>query len=315
MRHVPLAILLLVCLTATAMADGAPYHAGVIRLTVPARLPFDTLVWYPTQAPETPWQAGPFSIPATRDAPFAAGRFPVVLMSHGGGLTGGSPLVLRDLSASLARAGFVVIAPFHGKAALPLRPLQVGWAFDAARADARVAPHIDTARLGMLGFSLGTAVTLELAGAIPNDAHLRSYCATHGQDVMSCGHAPSGGAHTGTAPPRVVPLPLKAIVLLDAYAVLFGQPDLTAVTMPVLLFRPEQSEMPGEANTFALRDALPRRPALHMVPGGHFVFTDVCPAEERVQSPEACGDPPGVDRAAVHRTVEKDVEAFFHSTL
>jgi predicted dienelactone hydrolase len=319
MRTLCCTVLLLVGFVTAAVADTVSFHVGIVRITIAAKTPFNALIWYPTLTEEHPWQAGPFSIPASRDAPFAPGRFPVVLLSHGGGLTGGSPLILRELAASLARQGFVVIAPFHGKAGLAVRPLQVTWAWDTVRADPRFAPHIDAARVGMLGFSLGTAVTLELAGAIPNIAHLLEYCATHATDVMSCDHAPGGNGRAPTASDQPLPapasLPLKAIVLLDPFAVLFQRAELTAVTMPVLIFRPEQSELPGEANAFALAGELPRKPEFRIIAGGHFIFTDVCGPELRATAPELCQDPVGVDRAAAHAGIEARIGAFFRETL
>ena len=195
---------------------------------------------------------GPFPIPASRDAAPAPGRFPVVLLSHGGGPTGGTPLILGELSASLARQGFVVVAPFHGKAGLRVRALQARSALDAVLADPRFWPHADRVRLGMIGFSLGTAVTLELAGGIPNPAHLVAYCGAHPDDAMSCQHAPDGNNPPAPGQPFLqrlaivpAPLPLKAIVLLDPFAVLFQHDELTAVTMPVLLFRPTAASFGG----------------------------------------------------------------------
>lgn len=81
----------------------------------------------------------------------------------------------------------------HGKAGLALRPLQVTRAWDTARTAPRFTPHIDAARLSMLGFSLGTAVTLERADAIADTTHLVAYCVAQPTDVMSCDHAPDGG--------------------------------------------------------------------------------------------------------------------------
>jgi len=280
------------------------------------------LVWYPTQADEVPWQVGPFTIPASRNAAVAPGNFPIVLLSHGGGRGGGSPLVLRELSVDLARHGFVVVAPFHGKTGLQARTRQVKLALEAVLADPRFTPHVDATRLGMLGFSLGTAVTLELAGAIPNMAHFVTYCATHPDDAMSCHGAPDG--NNGPAPgeplpadPVVaqLPYPLKAIALLDPFAVLFQQRELATVTMPVLIFRPSQSQLPGQANTIALAADLPQRPQFETVPGTHFIFVDVCPAALQSEAPEVCQDPKGVDRTSVHTAIDVQIVEFFRKNL
>ncbi|WP_150119732.1 alpha/beta hydrolase family protein [Collimonas pratensis] len=313
--------ILFVAPATNASSEQESLHAGIIRFTIPASQSVETLVWYPTQDEEIPWQVGPFQIQASRNATIASGRFPVILMSHGGGITGGSPFVLGELSAYLARQGYIVIAPAHGKTRLLDRPLQVKLAFDAVASDSRFNSHIDTTRLGMLGFSLGGAVTLETAGAFPNMAHVDSYCDTHSGDVMSCQDAPGGNEGASKQNLRVektaLPsrLSLKAIVLLDPFAIPFQHEELTSVTMPVLIFHPEKSALPAEANALGLSTALPQPPQYQTVPGGHFIFTDVCTDSLRSSAPEICQDPPGVDRAAIHLHIESTIARFFHTYL
>ncbi|WP_439597475.1 alpha/beta hydrolase family protein [Falsiroseomonas sp.] len=311
-----IALLLLLAIPSLAGAETPGFRAGVARPSATGEAPFEMLVWYPTEAEEVPWQTGPFPMPATREAAVAPGRFPVLLLSHGGGRGGGTPLILREISVALARRGYVVIAPFHGRPGLAGRPQQMRRALETVRADPRFAAHLDTARLGMLGFSLGTAVTLQLAGAVPNPAHLLAYCAAHPRDAMSCGQAPEGNnAAPAQAPMPAEPLPLKALVLMDPFAVLFQRPELAGVTIPVLILRPEASELPGEANATGLAAGLPQTPQVQAIPGGHFVFTDICPTVLRAASPELCEDPPGVDRAAVHAAVEARIIAFLRERL
>src|SRR5690349_5431641 len=97
------------CALAPALADDPHHQAGVIKIVVPDVEPFETFIWYPTEAAVTPWQAGQMTVEATLGAPIAGGeRFPVVVFSHG---SGGSPLGHRELAASLARAGFIVVTP------------------------------------------------------------------------------------------------------------------------------------------------------------------------------------------------------------
>ena len=88
-----------------ARADG-PYRAGVARIAVQDAVsgvvgfgdaqmlpvPFEVLVAYPTDAAEAPFEARPFTIHASLDAPIAPAKaFPVLLFSHCNG-RGGSPL-------------------------------------------------------------------------------------------------------------------------------------------------------------------------------------------------------------------------------
>jgi hypothetical protein len=216
---------------------------------------------------------------------------------------------------------FVVIAPFHGTSRLLQRPFQIREAVDEVTADPRFKPHVDATRLGMIGFSFGTAVTLMLAGATPDFAHLDACCDAHPTDVMSCDHAPGGGGRRTSAPPAGAkmplppPLPLKAIVLLDPFGALFSCDHLTSVTMPVLQFRPDHSQLPGEENSAGLAASLPRHSQLQIVPGTHFIFVDVCSPRMQTAASEACQDPPGVDRAAIHAIVERQIVWFLVHNL
>ncbi|MBA8879689.1 alpha/beta hydrolase family protein [Phyllobacterium myrsinacearum] len=318
MRAVFLAFAILAtCFVSMAWSKPTAFRAGVTRVTISANNSSDTWIWYPTEAEEVAWHSGPFPIEASRDAPVAAGPFPVVLISHGGGKTGGTPLLLRDLSISLARHGFIVIAPVHGKADIFGRMIQVKAAFDTVLADSRFRQHAVSDKVGMVGFSLGGAVSLGLAGGTPNLKHLVNYCATHVDDVQSCNAGPRGDESQTSHQDiqrSVSGLPLKAIVLLDPLSVLYDQDGLRNVKAPVFLFRPKHSKL-GEENTRGLVKHLPVSPPLQYVPGGHFVFADICPPALKAEAPDVCEDAKGVDRAAIHREVETKVAAFFRDNL
>jgi predicted dienelactone hydrolase len=228
--------------------------------------------------------------------------------------------------AHLAREGFIVVAPFHGhtKQSAVVRPRQINQALDAALADPRISAHADPTRTGMIGFSLGGAVTLINAGGIPNPVHFAAYCADHREDQRACGPGPGGGSAnaapardpSASALPRIDPLSLRAIVLLDPGPIaLFDHDGLAKVDMPVLLYRPEKSDLRAEGNVLALAAALPRSPQLETIPGGHFIFVDVCSPELRAQTADVCEDPPGVDRAAVHAHIQTDIAKFLHDNL
>lgn len=332
-RLLCLALALLITVVASAAQAQPPsLQAGVVRLTVPATdavpEPFDALVWYPTADAEGVWRVGPFRLPARHGATVATGRLPVVLLSHGGGPTdgkptGGSPMHLGELSAFLARRGFLVIAPFHGTARSAERVAQANAAFGAVVVDRRFADRIDASRLGMLGFALGGAVALELAGGEADVRAFNTYCTEHPEDVMTCNGGPGEvraaasarqadtSAPSTVAPPR---LRVKAIVLLDPLGVAFTRDGLSTVTQPVLLYRPRQSKL-GEANARGLTGALPRLPQLQFVPGGHFIFTDTCPPALKAEAPILCEDAPSIDRAAIRGEVAEKVAAFFRNNL
>jgi predicted dienelactone hydrolase len=324
MRALFLALALLVAGT-SAQADPQRFRAGITRITVQDVVPFDTLIAYPTDAAEVPFQDGPYTIAASRDAPIASGaRFPVVLFSHGGGRTikaGGSSLPYAALLASLARAGFVVVAPFHPgskrpREALEDRPRQIHEALTAMLADPRFAMHADPHRLGMMGFSYGGAVTLIVAGATPSLAHLAAYCRDRGDDPMACDGVPTDGS-LASAVGRRSPdaLAVSALILMEPFGALFDRDGLTSVGMPTLVYRAEGSDLKADGNILALAAALPHPPRQETIPGGHFIFVDPCAPALEADSPTVCKDAPGVDRAAVHRRIEAEIGDFLRRNL
>jgi predicted dienelactone hydrolase len=321
-RALFLVLALLVAGASSAQADPQRFHAGIARIKVQDVVPFDAVVVYPTDAGEVPFQDGPFTIAASRDAPIATGApFPIVLFSHGGGGTikaGGSPLPYAALLTSLAREGFVVVAPFHpgSKQALEDRPRQIPKALNAMLADPRFATHADPNRLGMMGFSYGGAVALIVAGAIPDLAHLAAYCRDHTDDPKACDGVPTDGSLANAVGKRSPDaLAMKALVLMEPWGALFDRNGLTSVDMPTLLYRAEGSDLKAEGNILALAAALPHPPRQETVPGGHFIFVDPCPPAQEAETPAACKDAPAVDRAAVHRRIEVEIGDFLRRNL
>ncbi|MBN3787985.1 dienelactone hydrolase [Burkholderia sp. Ac-20353] len=337
MRRV-MAAVLFVALAVSASAQSSHFNAGVTRLTVPDETaPIDTLVFYPTNAPEVPWQAGPLVVEASRNATLAANqRFPTVLLSHG---RRGGPLSHRDLAVALARAGFIVIAPTHiGDASgFPLaqsqaqvlidRPRQAEEALDAVLSSARFARSVDASRIGMIGYSAGGYTALTLAGAKPDFEHAIAVCA-HLDDPGSC---PPSGAKENMAgstsnasflspklatwrPP--VDLRLKALVLMDPLAVMFDSSSLAPIHVPMLLYRPQSDAyLNATWNVLAVASGFPVPPKLVVVPGSHFVFIDSCPPQIAAAERLICQDEPGVDRSSIHRQIETQVIAFLQANL
>jgi predicted dienelactone hydrolase len=328
MRRFVATLALLATGMACALAEHAgprPFHAGITRITVQDAVPFDALVAYPTDATEAPFQDGPYTIAASRDVPIASGaRFPIVLFSHGGGETikaGGSPLPYAALVTSLAREGFVVVAPFHPGSKEPRearedRPRQIHKALNAMQADPRFATHADPNRLGMMGFSYGGAVALIVAGATPSLAHLAAYCRDRIDDPKACDGVPNDGSWANALGKRSPDtLAVKTLVLMEPWGALFDRDGLTSVDMPTLLYRAADSDLKADGNIIALAAALPHPPRQETVPGGHFIFVDPCPVVVEAVVPAVCRDAAGVDRAALHQRIEAEIAAFLRQNL
>jgi predicted dienelactone hydrolase len=333
MRAFILALATVAAVTSAGATDLPLFHAGFIRVTVQDAEPFDTSVWYPTKTTEVPFQAGPFTIAATRDAKIAEGaRFPVVLLSHG---RGGSPLGHRELAAHLARDGFVVVAPTHigdsSEHAQPRpqlqvladRPRQARMALDKILTDPRFSQNVDATRIGAVGFSAGGYTALMLAGARPNFAHAAAYCRDHADDRGSCAAtATSGSEGSANADKDIAEWPsmldprIKAIALMDPLAFVFDSKGLASVRIPTLLLRPVNDDyLSSKGNALALAVALPNPPLQVVVTGSHFVFIEPCPSEVAEVATAQCKDAPSVDRTAVHRQIENAISDFLRRNL
>ncbi|HEX9522747.1 MAG TPA: dienelactone hydrolase [Reyranella sp.] len=319
MRSLIYSLLLAVAGISTASADPRSFHAGVTRITVQDTTPFDALIAYPTEAGEVSVEEGPIRLLASRDAPVAAGaRFPVVLFSHGGSGPG-TPLVHRDLLLHLAREGFIVIAPFHPGTGQPFvdRPRQIHEALDSVLADPRFSKHADPDRIGMVGFSFGGAVTLIVAGAMIDLAHLSAYCHDHADDSRACDGIATDGSWAKVPPSRKSDdaLPLKTLVLLEPYGALFERKGLGLLDLPILIYSASQSDLRAEGNALALAKALPRPPQQVAVPGSHFVFVDPCSPILAIRALQVCSDPPGTDRAAIHQRFRREISDFLRANM
>jgi predicted dienelactone hydrolase len=295
------------------------YQAGITRITVEDDKGFEAFVAYPTTVPEMLVAAGPMMLSAASEAPVAVGaRFPIVLFSHGSGRGTGTPLLHRELILHLARQGFVVVAPFHPGAGRPFaeRPRHMRKAFATIQVDSRFSARVDPARVGMIGFSFGGAVTLLSAGAMLDLDHVSSYCREHRDDPRACDGIPTDRSFAGLPPKKSADaISLKSIVLLEPFGAPFTPAGLAAVNMPVLIYHTQQTDLRPDGNALAVARALPRPPRLATIPGGHFVFVDPCPAALEAQAPQLCRDPSGVDRTAILKVARHEIADFLLATL
>jgi len=314
---------------ATLLALGAPLAAfaqgvGVARLMTGGEYKVPVAVWYPSSAPTTPWDAGPYRLNATRDAPVAAGRHPLIVLSHG---SGGGEFGHADLAEALARAGYVVAAPRHlgdsydaptGRGSdvqLIGRPWQAVATLDTVLADARFGPAIDAGRIGMAGFSAGGYTTLVMAGARPDVSLQVAHCKAHPDDAELCG---AQLASPVTRPGWALPQDsrVRAAVAMAPLSVTFDAKGLAGVSIPLRVYKAANDQLlQNRFNTDPLLRAFGRPVEQAEVPGDHYVFLAPCSAALKAVAAVICTDAPGVDRAAIHAVLNAEIVAFFDRTL
>lgn len=172
---------------ALAQDEKPVIHAGYRTLS--SSLPSERLmlhmgVWYPTVRRPGTVKVGNIAFRAARNAPITAGTWPVIVLSHD---VTGNAWAHRDLAASLARRGFIVVAPTHdhdnsedmrmlfSDRELPLRAIQLRAALDAVLEHKQLGPHADASRVGYLGFGTPAPAGLLLAGASLTPSGWRSF--------------------------------------------------------------------------------------------------------------------------------------------
>ena len=152
-------------------------HAGYRTLS--SSLPSERLmlqmgVWYPSVRRPGTVKVGNITFRAARNAPVFAGPWPVIILSHD---VTGNAWAHRDIAASLASRGFIVVAPTHdhdngedlrmlfSDRELLLRSIQLRAALDAVLEHKQIGPHADASRVGYLGFGTPAPAGFLLAGA------------------------------------------------------------------------------------------------------------------------------------------------------
>lgn len=311
------------------MAASTPPAHGVGFTTLSVTDPvagqaMSAVVFYPAAAAAGTTAVGPYQVAATAGLPLAAGRFPLILLSHG---TGGSRWDLHDFATGLARRGFLVASLDHpgdnfhdhsglGKDTVLLgRPLQMSALLDAVLTRHEFAAHADPARIGAAGFSAGGYTVLVLAGAHPDFGLLRQYCRAYPRDPEFC----TGWKVERTRPDLVARADprIRAVFAMAPVGIYFDRASLAGVRVPVsIVAGASDPVLPLAANAARIRDELPRPPDFDLVPGaGHYVFLAPCTAALRRQAPVICNDPPGVNRAALHAALIARAARFFAAAV
>lgn len=325
-RRALLVVLLVVAVATSAV--GADYQIGLARVEGEDRDgTVRAYVWYPSKGPAGAVAIGPYSLDAAMNVAPAAGRHPVVLISHG---TGGSALNHHDTAAALAREGFIVVAAAHprdnvqdqsgfgGEPQLVGRPRHLSVAIDALLAHPTLGPVADGERVGVIGYSAGGYTALVIIGGVPDLLSLREYFRLNPNDpARRLGPAPAGPAAVVTGAPHADARVKAAILWAPALGPAFDRAGLARITVPLRIYAAERDELlPSALNASRIASSLPSPPEYVVLPGaGHFVFLAPCPAALRAQVPAFCEDPPGIDRRAVHERLNAEAIEFFRRTL
>ena len=173
--------------------------------------PVAASVWYPAANPtyRAPVGDGPIFDPtfAFIGPAIAEGKHPLVLLSHG---SGGNSDSLGWLTSGLVAQGAIVLAVNHPGSTsgdssprrsvdLEARAKDLSAALDALLADPAFSPFVDAEQIGVVGFSLGGATALGLAGVRFDGAVQDENCTT-GPEAADCVFFRQGGVRFADYP-------------------------------------------------------------------------------------------------------------------
>jgi len=337
--------LLIIVAAHGASAIAAEQHVGVSYFafrTASGEAPINAYVFYPASADQVrSARIGPYDVQAEMDAAELKGAKPLIVISHG---QGGSALGHHDLATYLAARGHVVASLEHpkdnvrdgsgvGTAEVLLgRPHQVSALIDALAADARWGRILDRERIGVAGFSMGGYTGLALVGARPNFLRLLDLCDAGLERGMCDLLAKKGAALDAEQPARAYVVSLesaareagtladprvKAAFVMAPMALVFDQASFTGITRPVHLHYGTADRLLDPAqnanNVIRWLPTLAGRTAI--VGSDHWVYLAPCSAELAEAASEICSDAPGIDRAKLHRQIQKEALDFFAAHL
>lgn len=257
---------------------------------------FPVVIHYPSMEPSKPTAFGPYMMDVAMDAPMIAGKYPLVLISHG---SGGSHLIYHTITRHLAQNGFIVAMTEHygnnrvdnhlGDSVenLQYRPRHLKMTID------RLLDHPDfgknlNGKVAVIGHSMGGYTALALAGGTPR---------TMEGEVITVDHDP-----------RVV-----AAVLL-APATGWFMHGLDKVSIPILILMAEHDSYTPLWNAEVVEKSVPdpSKVITKVIKGaGHFSFLSPFPeALKKLPGFLPATDPPGFDREKFHEELKEMILEF-----
>ncbi|RLQ88581.1 alpha/beta hydrolase family protein [Notoacmeibacter ruber] len=334
MRTFIAATLALIMTNAASADPVAGYDRLDVRVSHRA-YPVGASVWYPAGRETYVIKIGDNPIfkgtPAYVGAAVAEGRFPLILFSHG---SGGNMDNAAWLSSALAAKGAMVLAVNHPGSTsgdssprrsvhLDERASDLSGALDALLADPAFAPHIDRSRIVAVGFSLGGATALNLAGLRYQKAPEHPYCeGTANRD--DCIFFANGGIDFTDLPDgfsadmrdeRVT----GAVAIDPAFTEIADRRSVDEMQLPIALINlgDEHRLAPVDVseNGSDLVHRLPDATYSVLAPAVHFTFLAPCKdagAELLAADDDdpVCDDPAGTDREKVHRQIAEKIAHF-----
>ena len=322
-------VFLIVCLGTSAQAQVGFQNLKAGELIVG--------VWYPTNISEKSSRLGPFDVTLAFDAePVKAGKYQVVLMSHG---NSGRMRNHHLTAKALANAGFIAIAPLHTAdhlvggddtyKAMNWRVMELAHALEAVIQIDSFRQIVDTSRVHAIGYSLGAITALNAAGIGLDKSLIDEHCSQN-EDPAFC-DTPSWllrqklkyirGVSTPSffrkIPDKYFTLPFVnggvAVIAPVGQGIVYDENFFSAQNVFVLGFLEDKVTVP-EFHAKNINDVLAKNVIAHysLRKGHHSAF--IAPFAKRVTDEEfieAAQDPPDFNRPEFLTGLNNELVGFF----
>jgi predicted dienelactone hydrolase len=337
--------LLLSWLTTIALADENPvgFHSSTLADSQNDRA-LEMVVWYPSATTAATQMIGDDVVfvgaSAVRDAPPAAGKHPLLVLSHG---YRGNWSNQIWLASALAHRGYIVAAINHpgttthdrspqAAAQLWQRPVDVRRAIDSVTTQPEKFGLVANDRIAVVGHSLGGWTALEIAGARFDPDRFAHDCKAHPQLASCTVYGKINPASTSESKAALAAdlrdKRVTAVVTLDL-GLSRGMTDesLAALPVPTLVIAAgvPSTELPAELESANLAKRLPAASSRYVEIGdaSHFSFLSVCkPGAEVLLEKDVPGD--GIicrdgdsarSRGVIQQQVTSLIDEFLQSSI
>lgn len=279
-----------------SLAADAPSPVGVGTMVIPAKgyAPgFTATLWYPAESgTETHFGKSPIRLGylALADGQsMLPPSAPLIVLTHG---TGGSAESLAWVAMGLARRGALVVAADHPASSggdperasmmqVWTQPHDVRHLLDTLLASTWGA-RIDRQRIASVGFSLGGASAMLLAGARLDFARFPEFCKTH--DDGACRafarHFENLDAdfYARTNADLGEPRLRAAVAIAPGFTEAFTAESLRAMATPLLLITGERDQqLPPQTHVHPMKHLLPANSQYREIGDAHhFSFLPLC---------------------------------------
>ncbi|QVW26903.1 prolyl oligopeptidase family serine peptidase [Pseudomonas hormoni] len=337
--------LLLTGLTTIALADENPvgFHSSTLVDSHNDRS-LEMVVWYPSATTAATQLIGDDVVfvgaSAVRDAPPAAGKHPLLVLSHG---YRGNWSNQIWLASALAHRGYIVAAINHpgttthdrspqAAAQLWQRPVDVRRAIDSVTTQPEKFGVVANDRIAVAGHSLGGWTALEIAGARSDADRFAQECKAHPQLASCTVYGKIDPASTSDSKAALAAdwrdKRVTAVVTLDL-GLSRGLTDesLAALPVPTLVIAAgvPSHDLPAELESANLAKRLPPASSryVEISDASHFSFLSVCkPGAEVLLEEDVPGDgiicrdgDNGRPREVIQRQITSLIEEFLQSSI